>query len=77
MRWMRPVNCRATGLGDLQVFGADAERFGAGRHRGMREKVSRQEIDRRRAEPARDITVGGGLIDFARRADLQKFAIAE
>ena len=57
-----PRKLSATGLGDLQVFGADAERFGAGGHGGMREKVNRQEIDRRCAEPARDITVGGGLV---------------
>src|SRR6516225_3414405 len=66
----------AIGLGDLQVFGADAERLGARRHRGVRQKVSRQEIDRRSAESARDVTVRRSLVDFARRADLQKLAVA-
>jgi hypothetical protein len=41
----------------------------------MRQKLGRQEIDRRRAEPARDITVRRRLVDFAWRADLQKLAI--
>src|SRR5580700_1062961 len=38
-----PGKLSATGLGDLQVFGADAERFSAKGHGGMREKVNRQE----------------------------------
>src|ERR1700677_4438823 len=52
-----PGKLTAVGLGDLQVLGAYAEGFGPRRHRGMRQQLSRQEIDRRGAESARHISI--------------------
>ena len=46
----------------------------AARHSG---KAGRQEIDRRRAEPARDVTIARVFVDLARRADLDQRAVPD
>ena len=75
---MHPAdNPAAVCRSDLKVLGADANRVGADRHRGLGNKARGKKIDLRRAKPAGDITVTRILINFARCAELKKLAVPD
>ena len=67
----------AVRLRNLQVLGADADRVGAGRHRGLGNELRGKEIDLRRAEPAGDVAIARILVDLPRRAELKQLAVLD